>query len=216
MKRHSHQTRLIPAHTYDLGSKGAKARVLSILLITLACMLTSCVSGVWTGANLFYNRHDVYNSYNDFELNTRIRNALYHDKLLHGRESHLDLAVFNGDVLLAGHVSSESIRDEVYRRAMAQAGYRRLFKRLSIQPPQSTSITDTWITTQIRSKIIADSEIDPNAFKIITSDQIVYIMGDVDPKQAEWVVTIARSTAGVKRVVKLLKYYYLSNKALST
>ncbi len=71
---------------------------------------------------------------------------------------------------------------------------------------------DNWITTKIRSKILADSTIDPNDFKVVTADQIVYLMGDVIPEQAAKVIHIARTCTGVKRVVKLFKYYNLSDK----
>ena len=37
-------------------------------------------------------------------------------------------------------------------------------------------------------------------------------MGDVIPKEAAIVIQIARRCPGVKRVVKLLKYYNLSDK----
>ena len=72
---------------------------------------------------------------------------------------------------------------------------------------------DSLITAKIRSQIVADSEINPRAFKVVTSDGVVYLMGDVIPTQADWVVEIARNTAGVLTVVKLFKYYQLSDNA---
>jgi osmotically-inducible protein OsmY len=203
-----------PAHTnqYSFIRQRSSISLKAFILAGSCILLSSCLSGIWTGANLFYDRHNVYNSFNDFELSNTARNALYADDALECPECHIDLAVFNGDILLAGHLENAQMRDEAYRRVMAKPGYRRLFKEISIEPIRTNLRKDSWITTKIRSKIIADSEINPHSFKIVTSDQIVYLMGDVMPDQAEWVTTIARETSGVRRVVKLLKYYHLTDK----
>ena len=75
----------------------------------------------------------------------------------------------------------------------------------------NTILQDDWISASIRAKIIADSSINPKDFNIITSSQVVYLMGDVIPAEADRVIQIARQCAGVKRVVKLFKYYNLSD-----
>ena len=75
----------------------------------------------------------------------------------------------------------------------------------------ANTVLDDWITTKIRSQIFADSAIDPHVFKVVTSDQIVYLMGDVSPSEAKRVVQIASACDGVRRVVTLLKYYNLSD-----
>lgn len=170
------------------------------------------MSGAWTGANLIYNRHSLYLTFSDYELTTRTRHALFYDNYFTCSECHIDLAVFNGDILLAGHVETAEMRNEAYKRVMAESGYRRLFKEISIDPIRTNIMKDSWITAKICSQIIADAEINPKAFKVVTSDQIVYLMGDVMPAEANWVVSIARNTSGVKRVVKLLKYFHLSDK----
>jgi osmotically-inducible protein OsmY len=175
-------------------------------------LLSGCLSGVWTSANLFYDRHKVFHSLSDYELDTRARRALFPGDTIECKECHIDVAVFNGDILLSGHVETAAMREEAFNRVSAQPGYRHVYNNLSIEPFQTNLLKDSWITAKIRSQIIADSEIDPHAFKIVTSDQVVYLMGDVIPKQAEWVVSIARETTGVKRVVKLLNYYHLNAK----
>ena len=48
-------------------------------------------------------------------------------------------------------------------------------------------------------------------FKVVTSERIVYLMGDVIPAEAARVIYFARTCEGVKRVVKLFKYYNLSD-----
>jgi osmotically-inducible protein OsmY len=180
----------------------------------LGCgLLSGCIGNLWTGASLVYDRHNIYKKISDFQLATNISHALSKDKLVRCAECSVDIAVFNGDVLLSGHVPSQQLRQEVDERVKGITGYRRLFNQLAIHQFSDTSLSDEWITTKIRSEIFADADIDPHSFKVVTSDRIVYLMGDVVPKEAERVIHMASGCKDVRRVVKLFKYYNLSDKA---
>ena len=181
-----------------------------LFLVLLTSLLSGCLSSVWTGANIIYGRHTLYKKINDYELTLRAQHILFHDKKLKQPGCVLDLAAFNGDILIAGHVPTASLRDLVFQRLSRLTGYRELFKQVAILNETHSSLQDTWVTTRICAQIIADSTIDPSQFKILTADNIVYIMGDVKPDQAERVLQIASKTEGVKRVVKLLRYYNLT------
>jgi len=183
------------------------------LLLTLSSvLLTSCITDVWTGVSLVYDRHNIYKKIGDFRLAASVNRALFKDNLLKCSECSIDVAVFKGDILLSGHVPSDEMREESCDRVKKVGGYRRLFDQLSTHHLTDTSIQDDWITAKIRSGIIADSKIDPHSFKVVTSDRIVYLMGDVFPAEADLVIHLASQCAGVKRVVKLFKYYNLSDK----
>ena len=183
-----------------------------IFITSLLCLLTGCLGGVWTGANLVYDRHNFYKKANDYQLTVKVNNALFKDKSLKDGGAVIDMAVFNGDLLLAGHVPILEMREEIIRRVDRVKGFRRIFNQIDVGNLPNNSMNDSWITTKIRSQIFADASIDPNAFKVITSDNIVYLMGDVRLEQANLVINIARNTEGVVRVVKLLKFYRLSEK----
>lgn len=182
------------------------------ILFLSSCLLLGCVSALWTGATLVYDRHNVYKKISDFQLSANAQRALYKDEVFKQEGCAIDLAIFNGDILLAGHVPTLELRQKALERVSAQGGYRRIFNQMDLSKQPSNMVEDSWITTKIRSRIFADATIDPHAFKVITSDRIVYLMGDVRPQEALRVISIARSTDGVKRVVKLLKYYNLSGR----
>lgn len=188
-------------------------KIYRLFAVSTLFFLTGCIGSLWTGAGLVYDRHQVINTLSDYQLFIDTTRALFANDALRCHLCHLDVTVFNGDILVAGHLESEEMRQEAYRRLSQLTGYRRLFKEISVQPIRVNIAKDSWITAKIRSKIVADSEIDPRTFKIITTDQIVYLMGDVMSNQAQWVTDIARNTDGVIRVVKLFKYYHLSDKA---
>lgn len=194
-----------------MRKQGQLCFTLFVILCSLA--LPGCFSELWTGANLVYDRHNTYIKLNDFQMNAQANRLLYHDKTFKCDGCAIEIAVFNRDILLVGRVPSDALRKEAYERIKTIPNKRRFFKQLTVRTtPPADPIKDSWITTKIRGLIFADADINPGQFKIVTSEQIVYVMGDVVPKQAETVIGFARSCEGVTRVVTLLQYYNLSDK----
>jgi osmotically-inducible protein OsmY len=192
-----------------------KQKFLSLFILSLSILLSGCFGTTWTGATALYNRHGMYKKINDYSLLVDINNVLAVDRIFNNSDCVIDIAVFNGDVLLAGHLPSAELLDELRQRLNKVKGYQRLFNKITVKQIASNKIQDAWITTKIRSEILADSSIDPNAFKIVTSDRIVYLMGDVKQDEAEKVVQIARLTDEVETVVKLFRYFTYNPKVVS-
>jgi osmotically-inducible protein OsmY len=183
----------------------------TLLLIIIAFSLTGCVGTLWTGATLLYDRHDVYKKLNDYNLLAEVNKVLAVNRTFNTSSCVLDLAAFNGDLLIAGHVPSYELLDELKHRLGKLKNYRRLFIYVSVMQVSSNSVQDSWITAKIRSQIFADDSIDPDTFKIITSDRIVYLMGDVKPDQGAKVIKISRFTSGVEKVVNMMKFFTYQN-----
>lgn len=185
--------------------------LLTLVIIMGSLLLSGCLSEVWTGANLVYDRHNIYKKISDFQLGANVSHALYDDKVFKVEGCTIEVAIFNRDILLVGQVPTAALRQEAHDRVVSIPGKRRLFDQIAISIAPEDSAQDSWITAKLRSQIFADSDIDPHKFKVITFGKIVYLMGDVEPEQAERVILFARQCAGVKRVVKLFKYYNLSD-----
>ena len=177
-----------------------------ILIAILAGFLSACLDTVWTGATLVYDRHTVYGDLGDYKLALKAGHLLAQDHTFEQPGSLLDLAVFNGDILLAGHVPTPELRQLAVERLSSLSGYRQLYNQIAVVEKEKTAgFSDCWITAKIRSRIFTDSSIAPKDFKIVTVDGIVYLMGEVREEQAARVIDIARETKGVLRVVKLLR-----------
>lgn len=181
-----------------------------LLIMSSALLLTGCVGAFWTGASLIYDRHHFYKKMDDFQLVASARQILYKDTLFKQPGCLLDVAALNGDLLLAGHLPSKILREIAQQRLVKVGGYRRFFNQVKVSNRPVNQLKDSWISAKIRGQILQDSSIDPTAFKIITVDRIVYIMGEVRPVQGKKIVTIARSTKGVSQVVTLLRYYTIN------
>lgn len=171
----------------------------------LGC-LSGCISSLWTGANMVYDRHNIYKKIDDYGLFLKVNNAIMVDKAFKNNQCALDIAIFQGDVLLTGHVATAARKQELLKRVIKVKGLKHLYYKVGIKKERFSTAEDSWITTKIRSQIFADSSIDPTPFKVVTSDGIVYLMGKISRDQAVKVIKIARQTEGVVRVVKLFKY----------
>jgi osmotically-inducible protein OsmY len=188
------------------------ARFLGV--VSLVLLLASCagVGSVWTGAMLVYDRHNLYKKIDDYHLGADAHRVLFQDKHLQCDGCVIDVAVFHRDVLLTGHVPSRALRAEANARLDTLPSIRTKYNQLAIRTTADHTMHDSWITAKIRSQMMADAEINPRQFKVVTADGIVYLMGDVLPGEADRVIQIARQTEDVLRVVTLFNYYRLSSK----
>lgn len=114
----------------------------------------------------------------------------------------------NGVVLLTGQVATHELRQIASDTVNKISTVRQLHNELQVGPyvPVSTRTYDTWLTTKIKSKLIANDEIDQGRIRVITEDKTVFLMGMVSRREAEVVTDIARTTSGVKKVVRVFEY----------
>lgn len=184
---------------------------ISLILLLSCFMQTGCFGNLLTAANVVYDRHNLYKKISDFQLSTNVTHVLHANEGCKLPHCKIEVATLNGDLLLVGRVANVALREDIQQRIEKMGGYRRFFNQIEIRTSQENELQDSLITGKIRSDILGDSSIDPHPFKVVTSHQIVYLMGDVDPAQSQQVIQYARSCAGVKRVVKLFKYYRLTS-----
>lgn len=179
----------------------------TVLLLFLTLGLSGCVSSLWTGASLFYDRHNVYKKIDDYQTYINVNNALFFDKIFKNQSCILDIVVFHGDILVVGHLPSMELMNEFNKRMRTIEGRPRFYNEVKLANLPSNNPQDTWITAKIRSQVLADSSIDPNSFKVVTTDRVVYLIGEMKQDEADKLILIARSTNGVDHVVKILKYF---------
>ncbi|HSX86031.1 MAG TPA: BON domain-containing protein [Cellvibrio sp.] len=114
----------------------------------------------------------------------------------------------NGVVLLTGQVASNDLRQMASDTVNKISTVRQLHNELQVGPyvPMSTRTYDTWLTTKIKTRLMANKEIDSGRVRVITEAKTVFLMGMVSRREAEIVTDIARTTGGVKKVVRVFEY----------
>ncbi len=122
-------------------------------------------------------------------------------------DSRINIDSFNGIVLLTGQVANDGLRQLAGTTVGQLNTVRQLHNELSISERTRlpTHTKDAWITTKLKTKLIA-SNIQSSRIRIITESQSVYLMGLVSRHEAERVTEMARTTNGVKQVVKVFEY----------
>ena len=103
-----------------------------------------------------------------------------------------------------GQANTEQLKREIESRARDIKGVENIYNQLRVKAPLSVGEIshDSWITTKVKSALIANSELSGTKIKVITEDKEVFLLGYVSDEHAEIAIDIARNTSGVKQVVK--------------
>lgn len=173
--------------------------------------LSGCMNAAMSGAQVVYDHHNLQKTLNDQYITMRANRAIYlnTDKY---KDTNVSFSAFNNVVVLTGQVATKQQQKEIEQIVRKIPHVKELHNLTIVSNPVSTltHISDSWITTKIKAKFIAANEIDPSQIKVITEDGNVYLMGIVPPEQANAAVQIARTTAGVQKVIKIFSYLRIS------
>jgi osmotically-inducible protein OsmY len=152
------------------------------------------------------NKRTFGTKLNDQQLETFARvNLNKADQQLQEAPIHIDS--FNGILLLTGQTPTETLRELAGNTVGQINTVRQVHNELIVAPPLNfqARTKDSWITTKIKTKLIASS-IQSRRIRIITEAQTVFLMGLVSRYEAERITDVAKNTRGVKQVVKVFEY----------
>ena len=122
-------------------------------------------------------------------------------------KSNINIASYNGVVLLTGEVANNQLRELAGATARDINAVRQVHNQLAIAGQSSfySRANDSWLATKINTKIINAQVIEINRIKVIVENRVVYLMGLVTEKEAAAVVEVARTTKGVTKVVRAVE-----------
>ena len=114
---------------------------------------------------------------------------------------------YNGYVLIAGEVPTQDLKDEASNVVRDIEGVRRIYNELVIGPKSTsgTEANDVWLTTKVKTALLADSEVPSLRVKVVTENGVVYLMGLLATEEANRTAAAAAGVDGVKRVVRLFE-----------
>ncbi len=69
-----------------------------------------------------------------------------------------------------------------------------------------TASKDTWLTTKVKSKILASDEVKSGSVKVITENGEVFLLGVLTQQEGAAAAKIASETDGVRRVTTAFTY----------
>lgn len=134
----------------------------------------------------------------ELKADNRISRAL-------GSDTNVRAVSYNQQVLLVGQVPTEADKLKAAEIVQGVPNVKAVLNEIDVGPVADLNrqATDSLITTKVRARLIDAHDIFGNAFKVTTSNSVVYLMGIVTQREADRAVEIARSTTGVSKVVTM-------------
>ena len=123
-------------------------------------------------------------------------------------DAHLVVVSHHGVVLLAGEVSSEELKGKAQRAIESLSRVRRVHNELEVSDNLGIAdrSRDSWLTSQVKTKMIWRSDVDASRINVTTHQRVVYLMGRVPRDQADGAVDAAQDVHGVEKIVKVFEY----------
>ena len=123
-------------------------------------------------------------------------------------QAHISITSYNGVVLMTGQVPSEDMRQKAADVVSRVGGIKRVHNELTVSGNSSTLVrsNDSWISTKIKTKLLADSQIEGSRIKVVTENGVVYLMGLLTREEGDMAAEVARTTSGVQKVVRIFEY----------
>ncbi len=129
----------------------------------------------------------------------------------------LSLQVQEGRVLVSGLVPDQEMRLDAIRLAWQPEGVREVINEVRVEEEGGgveDFALDTWISTELKAKLVFDKEVSSVNYSIETVHGVVYLMGIAQsPGELNRVVEHARNIAYVERVVSYVRMNAPDNSA---
>ncbi|HHF5300211.1 TPA: division/outer membrane stress-associated lipid-binding lipoprotein [Haemophilus influenzae] len=181
------------------------------ILLGATIFLQGCVAAVIGGgavaAKVATDPRTTGTQIDDETLEFKVENAVEKDAQIKA-EGRVNAVSYNGRVLLIGQVPNSDVKDTATALAKGVEGVNEVYNELTVSPKISFEqiSKDSWLTTQVKSKMFVDGRVKATDVKVISENGEVFLLGNVTQSQANAAADIASKISGVKKVIKVFKY----------
>jgi len=185
------------------------SRTLLLAALPLALVLQGCMGmalvGVGAAVVAFEDRRTAGAQLEDRGIELRTGNRV-DDR--YGDRTHINVTSYNRYVLLTGEVPDEATRAEIEKLARGVPNVLGVSNDLQVAGKSSmgSRSNDSYLTSKVKTRFVDSGKINAVHVKVVTEAGVVYLLGMVTEKEAEDAVEIARTTGGVRKVVKMFEY----------
>ena len=125
-----------------------------------------------------------------------------------GDKVHVNVTSYNMKALLTGEVPDEGIKAELEKAIAGVINVKGVTNEVTVGGISSFSArsNDTYITSKVKARFIDANKFQVNHVKVVTESGTVFLLGLVTRKEGDDAAEIARTTAGVKKVVRVFEY----------
>jgi len=121
---------------------------------------------------------------------------------------HINITSYNRTVLMTGEVLTDATKQEAEKIVRGVPNVSNVLNELAIGGNSSytSRSNDSYLTSKVKVRFVDLGKFQANHVKVVTENNVVYLLGMVTRKEAENAVEITRTTSGVQKVVKLFEY----------
>lgn len=126
----------------------------------------------------------------------------------YGDRAHVNVTSFNRNVLLTGEVPDGAARSEVEKIVRGLANVRGVTNETQVAgvSAYSARASDATLTGKVKARFLDANKFNPLHVKVVTEASVVYLLGIVTDQEAAEATELARTTGGVRKVVKVFEY----------
>jgi osmotically-inducible protein OsmY len=125
-----------------------------------------------------------------------------------GSTVHINVTSYNRNVLLTGEAPSAEVKSKAETMIKNITNIRGITNEIVVGEKSTISSrsNDAYLTTKVKTQFVTENKFSANFVKVVTENNVVYLLGIVTKPEAEAAAEIASNTNGVSKVVKLFEY----------
>ncbi len=179
-----------------------------LLMAAAVPQLSGCVGAVAVGAGagalMVSDRRTSETYIADQGIEIRAANRI--DERF-GEKAHVNVTSYNRSLLLTGEVADDVAKAEAEKIAAAVPDVKAISNELEIAAVSSLSArsNDSYITSKVKGRFLDANKFPINVVKVVTENSVVYLIGIVSQREADAAVEVARTTGGVRKVVRVFE-----------
>lgn len=191
--------------------------VAALLAASLSGCAAALLGGAAVGVNAVADRRSTGAISDDNVMEIRIKqqaqSAIEARYLQRGQlniRPDINVTGYNRNILLLGQVLSEEDKALAEKTAKQEANVRQVYNHITVSDKARSfgeGANDTLITTRLRSRLLNVAGVYAGHVKVVTYNNVVYVMGLLSSEQQNAVTEVVRTTAGVQQVVTLYETY---------
>lgn len=178
----------------------------ALVLVSLqGCLATAVVGGAAVATKVATDPRTAGRQIDDETLEEKVAYNLNKDAQLK-EEGRINVVAYNGKVLLIGQAPNEMAKDMAKSIAAGVEGVSKVYNEIRVGNKIGIGqiSQDSWITTKIKSQLLGNASVKATEVKVITENGEVFLMGNLSESQISAAANVARETAGVRRVVRVI------------
>ncbi len=125
-----------------------------------------------------------------------------------GDKVHVNFTSYNRSVLLTGEVPDEATKAAIAQVVGGITNVRGVSNELAVGTPTafSSRTNDSYITSKVKARFVDANTFNAFHVKVVTENSVVYLLGIVTEGEAKAATDVARTTGGVRKVVRLFEF----------